>query len=55
MMPGAISRLRGRGDRAGAERQTLQHARMRPEVLRQVDAKVGECQIGNGDTGGEVL
>ena len=48
-------RFSGGGDRAGAERQTLQHAGMRLEVLRQIDAEVGERQIGNGDTRGKVF
>ena len=54
MMPGAIS-VSVVVVTAGTERQILQHARMRLEVLRQIDAEVGERQVGNRDAGGEVF
>ncbi len=54
MMPGGISASplsRGRRDGEGAERQSFQLARMRLEVLREVDAEIGERQVGDGDAG----
>ncbi len=44
-------RLCGGGDGTGAQRQRLQLAGVCLEVLRQVDAEIGQRQVGNGDAG----
>ena len=43
------------GDCASAQRQGFQLAGMCFEVLRQVDAEIGQRQIGNRHTGGKVF
>ena len=45
-------RLGSGGNRAGAERQTLQHSRMHLKVLRQIDSEIRKRQISNGNASG---
>jgi hypothetical protein len=55
MMPGGISAFVAGGDGVGAQGLGFQLAGMGLEVLRQVDAVVGQGQVGDGDAGGEVF